>query len=67
MKVELMEIAEDFDNRLKEFMAKYNLDKKTVIKMMVGYIDFEYDAEGEIEKKINEVLDEWVKGWNVES
>lgn len=58
MKPELMDIAEDFDNRLKEFMAKYNLDKETIIKMMVGYIDFEYDGEGEIEKKINEILEE---------
>ena len=54
---ELMEVVKGLDC----IMTEYGLNKKKLIKIMIEYIDFEYEAKGEIEKKINEILKGWVK------
>lgn len=59
----MMEIAEEFDERIDSFLsdmtAEYNrsLGIDDVFKLMAGYIDFKLNGYGNIEKKINKIIE----------
>lgn len=52
------EIAEKFDEYIQEFADKHGLKKEEIVELMIGFIDYAFDKEGEIEKVFTAVINE---------
>ncbi len=52
------EIAEEFDEHIQNFADKHGLSKEEIIELMIGFIDYAFDKEGDIEKIFTAIVNE---------
>jgi len=55
---ETPEIAEEFDEHIQNFADKHGLSKEETIELMIGFIDYAFDKEGDIEKIFTAIVNE---------